>query len=332
MSIRPTLKELASMTGMSITTVSRALSDPKKVKYSTRLKIESAMKELQIQSRNEKSGIIGIIVPDIFNQFFPLMLAGIDSFSSNYDSTIMLCNSNGDMKKEEKILKKLIDIKADGIIYITAGETPALLKEIISDSIIPVVFLDRDPGLSDINLITTDNKNGMYQATRYLITLGHKKIIYLGGKKGTSTDNDRLGGFMAALNESGISEYGILHAGFSNTEARRVIREELKGKKPGFTAIAAANDAMALGAISALNETVIKVPEDVSIIGYDDVPSAALADLTTVRQPFIEMGRSAIMRLFASIAEPHTPNKVIVLPSSIVFRNSCSICRSLLLL
>ena len=168
------------MTGISIATVSRALSDPQKVKYTTRLRIEAAMRELQNQSRQEKSGIIGIIFPDISNQFFPLMLAGIDSISSSYDSTIMLCNSNGDVQSEEKSLRKLLDIKADGIIYIPAGDTPALLKEIIDNSIIPVVFLDRAPGLKSINLITTDNRNGMYQAARYLLTLGHRKILYLG--------------------------------------------------------------------------------------------------------------------------------------------------------
>ena len=150
--------------------------------------------------------------------------------------------------------------------------------------------------------------------------------------RGKSYTNPALVSYVVK-NNAGLCRIGITTSkkignAVQRNRARRVIREELKGKKPGFTAIAAANDAMALGAISALNETGIKVPEDVSIIGYDDVPSAALADLTTVRQPFIEMGRSAIMRLFASIAEPHTPNKVIVLPSSIVFRNSCSICRS----
>ena len=324
MSIRPTLKELASMTGISIATVSRALSDPQKVKYTTRLRIEAAMRELQNQSRREKSGIIGIIFPDISNQFFPLMLAGIDSISSSYDSTIMLCNSNGDVQSEEKSLRKLLDIKADGIIYIPAGDTPALLKEIIDNSIIPVVFLDRAPGLKSINLITTDNRNGMYQAARYLLTLGHRKILYLGGKEGTSTDEERLAGFSEALQEAGVSITGILHADFSNTKAFFVIKEGLANGL-GYTAIAAANDAMALGAIKALRSSGIRIPEDVSIIGYDDIPSSALAELTTVRQPFMEMGKSAIMQLYAAIADAHTPKKTTVLPSSIVIRSSCAV-------
>ena len=311
MSIRPTLKELASMTGISIATVSRALSDPQKVKYTTRLRIEAAMRELQNQSRQEKSGIIGIIFPDISNQFFPLMLAGIDSISSSYDSTIMLCNSNGDVQSEEKSLRKLLDIKADGIIYIPAGDTPALLKEIIDNSIIPVVFLDRAPGLKSINLITTDNRNGMYQAARYLLTLGHRKILYLGGKEGTSTDEERLAGFSEALQEAGVGITGILHADFSNTKAFSVIKEGLANGL-GYTAIAAANDAMALGAIKALRSSGIRIPEDVSIIGYDD-------------QPFMEMGKSAIMQLYAAIADAHTPKKTTVLPSSIVIRSSCAV-------
>ena len=328
MSMRPTLKELASMTGMSITTVSRALSDPRKVKYSTRLRIEAAMREIQQQSLNERKGIIGMIVPDISNQFFPLMLSGIDSVSSSYDNTIMLCSSNGTIKEEEKSLRKLMDIGVDGIIYVTAGDPPDLLNEIISGNILPIVFLDRDPGIKRINLITTDNRNGMYQAARYLATLGHRRILYLGGRKGTSTDNDRLEGFSAAVRDSGIeeAETACAHADFSDTRAYSVIGELLLAGFP-YTAIAAANDTMALGAIKALRNAGLKVPEDVSVIGYDDIPSAAFAELTTVRQPFIEMGRTAIMQLIASIADFSAPKKTTVLPSSIVFRNSCTVPR-----
>ena len=329
MNTRPTLKEIASMTGMSITTISRALSDPQKVKYSTRLKIESALKELQWQNQKEKSGIIGIIFPDISNQFFPLMLTGIENASAGNDNIIMLCNSNGDIKMEERFLRKLLDIRADGIIYIATEKIPTLLKDIIDNDIIPVIFLDRNPGLENISLITTDNRNGMYQATKYLITLGHRKILYLGGKIGTSTNNDRFAGFMEAIMESDIpiNNCRILNANFSNSDAFKIIKEDIQKEGSSYTAIAAANDAMALGAMKALKSEKVKVPETVSIIGYDDIPSSAIAGLTTIRQPFIEMGRTAFLNLLASIADPKTPKKTIVLSSSIVFRNSCSILR-----
>ena len=301
MSIRPTLKELASMTGISIATVSRALSDPQKVKYTTRLRIEAAMRELQNQSRQEKSGIIGIIFPDISNQFFPLMLAGIDSISSSYDSTIMLCNSDGSREKEEIALKKLMDIDVDGIIYTATEQPPALLTEVIKHNILPIVFLDRDPGLPNTNVVTTDNKNGMYQATRYLITLGHRKLLYLGGRKGTSTDEERMEGFHEAITDTGTDEActGIMHGNFTMGQAYKEISNMLDRDEFRYTAIAAANDVMAIGAIKALNDHGIIVPKDVSVIGYDDIPTAAFTDLTTVKQPFREMGRTAILQLIA---------------------------------
>ena len=169
----------------------------------------------------------------------------------------------------------------------------------------------------------------MYQATKYLITLGHRKILYLGGKIGTSTNNDRFAGFMEAIMESDIpiNNCRILNANFSNSDAFKIIKEDIQKEGSSYTAIAAANDAMALGAMKALKSEKVKVPETVSIIGYDDIPSSAIAGLTTIRQPFIEMGRTAFLNLLASIADPKTPKKTIVLSSSIVFRNSCSILR-----
>ena len=128
MNTRPTLKELASATGMSIATISRALSEPGKVKYSTRLKVEAAKRELQQQSMHDRKGIIGIIVPDISNEFFPLMLEGIESISSSYDNTIMLCNSLGNIKNEENIIWKLMLINDDGNIKNPTVEDPQVPK------------------------------------------------------------------------------------------------------------------------------------------------------------------------------------------------------------
>ncbi len=332
MNTRPTLKELASATGMSIATISRALSEPGKVKYSTRLRVEAAKRELQQQSMHDRKGIIGIIVPDISNEFFPLMLEGIESISSSYDNTIMLCNSLGNIKNEENILRKLLDIKADGIIYITTGEAPALAKEIINNNIVPVIFLDRNPGLKNISLVTTDNHNGMYQATRYLITLGHRKIMYLGGREGTSTDNDRLAGFRDAISDSAIDDGQIaeIHADFAYQKAFESVSSMIAQGTMKYTAIASANDTMAMGAMKALKNAGLRIPEDISIIGYDDIPAATFAELTTVRQPFADMGRTAILQLMASIADFSAPKKTTVLPSSIVFRNSCAIPKSVL--
>ena len=268
-----------------------------------------------------------MIVPDIANQFFPLMLEGINSAADDFDNTIMLCNSDGSREKEEIALKKLMDIDVDGIIYTATEQPPALLTEVIKHNILPIVFLDRDPGLPNTNVVTTDNKNGMYQATRYLITLGHRKLLYLGGRKGTSTDEERMEGFHEAITDTGTDEActGIMHGNFTMGQAYKEISNMLDRDEFRYTAIAAANDVMAIGAIKALNDHGIIVPKDVSVIGYDDIPTAAFTDLTTVKQPFREMGRTAILQLIAAIADSNSPRKKTMLPSSITFRGSCSV-------
>ena len=305
MNSRPTLKELSAMTGVSMATISRALSNPGKVRPATRMRIEAAIREFRQKSSSGRSGLIGMIVPDIANEFFPLMLSGVDSESSESGCTVMLCSCNGQQKAEERALRKLLDIGVDGIIYITSGSAPPLLKETIASGALPVIFLDRDPGIPGTALITTDNRNGMLQAAMYLTTLGHRRILSLGGSEGTST-----------------------HAGFSASAAYEAVKDLIASGGFGYTAIAAANDVMALGALKAIREAKKRVPEDVSIIGYDDIPSAAFSDLTTVRQPFMEMGRSAILQLMAAISDCSMPQKRTVLPSSIVFRGTCAIARS----
>ncbi len=327
MDVKPTLKELSAMTNVSMATISRALSSPEKVKYSTRKKIENAISEYKNQKSKQSSGTIGLVVPDITNQFFPLMLTGIDNIASGNGMTIMLCNSNGIPRREDEILKKLIDIGVDGIIMIPSGQASLLLQQIVKEQIVPIVFLDRDPGLHNINLVTTGNFEGLYQATKYLITLGHKRILYLGGTLNTSTEVERCNGFRAAMsdNEIEIRDDFITHADFNFCTAQSLIEAMLKENRFNFSAICAANDVMALGAVKALQSNKIRIPEDVSIIGYDNIPSAEYGDLTTVKQPFIEMGTSAMFQLMSTINDPYLPPKTIVLSTSIIFRNSCKI-------
>ena len=274
MNSRPTLKELSAMTGVSMATISRALSNPGKVRPATRMRIEAAIREFRQKSSSGRSGLIGMIVPDIANEFFPLMLSGVEGEGSESGCTVMLCSCNGQMKAEERALRKLLDIGVDGIIYITSGSAPPLLKETIASGALPVIFLDRDPGIPGTALITTDNRNGMLQAARYLATLGHRRILYLGGSEGTSTEMLRWQGFREAMDSAGIieDETGELHAGFSASAAYEAVKDLIASGGFGYTAIAAANDVMALGALKAIREARKRVPEDVSIIGFDNNP------------------------------------------------------------
>lgn len=326
MDSKPTLKELAKATGLSISTVSRAFTNPSIVKVSTRRKIEKAMQDAQKHFSSFKTGMVAVVVPDVINPFFTLMLSGIDSISSLTDITILLYNSGGSSEKEDRILQRLLDTGIDGIIFTPSGEATPFTKQLVKEQLVPIVFLDRDPRIDDVTTVTAVNFDGMYQATKYLITLGHKDILYLGGKPTTSTNVERYRGYAEAMEESEITFIPeAIYADYAFDKAYRKIKDMIANDEFYFTAICSANDVMALGAIKALTEAKIKVPEEVSVIGYDDIPSAEYAGLTTIRQPFEEMGRNAMYQLNLMINDSRTSPKSIKLPTSIVFRSTCAI-------
>ena len=283
------------------------------------------MKEYQREKKKESSNLVGFIVPDLENQFFPLMLSGADNAAALSGANIITLCSGNDPKKEDNIIKKLIDMHVDGVIMSTSGKASPLLHQIIKDNIIPIIFLDRDPEIDNIDLITTDNYDGMYQSTKYLLTLGHRDILYLGGREGTSTNKAREEGFCKAIGEYNGISISMRYGEYDFMTSYNLFKEMIKSGHLPFTAIASANDIMALGAIKAFEENGIRIPEDISIIGYDDIPSAEYSSLTTVKQPFREMGRMAFYQLSSIIQNQFRPKKKLILNSTIIFRSSCAV-------
>ncbi len=322
---KPTLKEISAMTGVSTATVSRALSDPDKVKFSTRRKIELAIREYRMDGFIAKTKTIGVIIPDITNQFFSSMLSGIKEIALAQGYTAFIADSDGSEKNEEAIIQQFIDIDVEGIIIIPALKATPAAQELIRDHVIPVVYLDRDPEIGSVSVITSDNYTGMYQAATYLSTLGHRRFLYIGGVPGTSSSADRFQGFADALSRYGLGEDDWIHisADFNFYSAYNQVRN----LDIDFTAVVAANDLMALGAIRALSEKGASVPDDVSVIGFDDIPSAEFSQLTTIKQPYTEMGRNAAFLLLSQMKEPLGPKNRVILPPQIVFRSTCSIAK-----
>ncbi len=323
MNDKMTLKELAGLAGVSIATASRALRSPNSVKESTRSKIQSAVHALEAK----KSGIIALVIPEISNQFFPLMLTGIEEIARMQRFSLMLCNSQGIPEIEDRILLDLMNLGVDGVLYIGIGKPSRLLAEVVSNKALPIVFLDRDPGLKNVPLVTTDNRGGMEQAVKYLLSLGHRKILYIGGKPGVSTETGRHQGFLDALNDEKINPKDVMevYANYHKDEAYELVSTLIKQKKFSFTAVCASNDTMAFGAFQALRQAGIKIPEEVSLIGFDDLPTSELIGLTTVRQPFIEEGRTGMMQLLSLIQNSNMHEASTMMPCALVVRNSCKI-------
>ncbi len=321
-----TLKEISMLSGVSIATASRYLASPEQVKPSTRKKIDNSIRMYLEKSGKGRSKLIAFVIPDITNQFFPLMLKGIESISRSQGYTLLVCNSEGNTKNEDKILENLLEIDVAGILFICSGEPSKLLTTIINDKLVPIVFLDRKPGINGVHTVAGDNREGMYQASKYILSLGHRAILYIGSHQSLSTEQERYQGFCKAFQEMGIpmDTTTRIVANFDKDVAYEQVHQLLLDHKPfPYTAICASNDLMALGAKKALEEQGIRIPQDISVIGYDDIPIADMLGLTTIRQPFEEMGRTAMLNLFNTFSDPFYQFKEMTLSTGIIIRNSC---------
>jgi len=319
------LKEISTIANVSMSTASRFLSNPDSVKDSTRKKIQLAMRAHEMHISKKKSNIIGFVAPDLTNQFFLQLLKGMESVASSHNQMLIICDSLGSEEKEGKVISNLLSMNIDGLICICASENSSTLELLVKEKTIPIVFLDRKPNIKNISSVTSDGVNGMYQGTKFLLTLGHERIMYLGGVQNTSTENDRYKGFKAAFEDSHLTfdEKDKFYANYDRDYAYSLVCSLIRDKSFPYTAIACTNDLMAIGAYRALTENHISIPDDVSILGYDDIPSAELLHLTTIKQPFNEIGSTAMLQLLDAISEPYRPVKETVLPSSIVIRDSC---------
>lgn len=315
-----TLKELSSITGLSIATCSRALQDPDSVKESSRRKIQAALEN----SANGQTHTIAFVIPDITNQFFPMLFKGIDEIAQVQGYSLMVLQSGNNPAKEDAILSNLLRLKVAGILFICAERGSDFLRRTCQEKKIPIVFLDRNPNIPDIHLVTSDNYGGTLQAASYLLSLGHRDILYLGGNENIKTEQDRYQGFLKALKRGGVMHDAALHvvANYSMDDAYRAISQIIKMGELKFSAICASNDLMAFGAYKACRERGIRIPEDISIIGFDDLPSASLIGLTTIHQPFEEMGRAAILELMEMIRSEKDMPYERRLQNSIVIRES----------
>ncbi len=321
-----TLQDISEISGVSITTVSRVLSNAPNVNSDTRAKVLEAINASALNQVKKKSNLIGFLVPDINNPFFSKLLDGIGSIAKIQDYNIIVCHTENDPHREETSIKNLLDANVDGILYISAGEIPSKVEKLLFEQYPPVVFLDRDPGIDSCHLITSNSTEGMYQSTKYLLSLGHKDILYLGGSLDLQVNKQRQDGYKKALKEYNLNGNDIksIDAGFNMENAYNQVINLIKNNEFNYTAICSSNDLMAFGAYKALTENGYSVPEDVSIIGYDDIPSATVINLTTVHQPFEEMGRAAMMELDSLIRGGRQTEKHTMLRTSLIIRNTCA--------
>jgi len=331
-----TIKDVARLAGVSITTVSHVINETRYVSDELRGRVLAAMQELNYRRnvlarslRRGETRTIGLVVPDNSNPFFAEVARIVEDVGFEKGYSVILCNSDGSLEKEAAYISVLIAKQVDGVIFIAAGSKHEHLHELTAQGI-PVVVADRDIPQSLADVVLVDNEKGGYEATRYLLSLGHRRIACIAGPSDLTPSADRVRGYRRAQKEAGISieEGWIVPGDFryqgGEAAAARLLR---LGEPP--SAIFACNDVMAIGALRTLQNAGLQVPGDVSIIGFDDIPlaSAVSPALTTVAQPTAELSTLAARCLISRIQNDRDdePRQRSVLETRLVVRDSCAL-------
>lgn len=328
----PTIRDVANYVGVHHSTVSRALNPDQKRKISPEVarEIEKAAEKLGYYPniaasslKRNKSFAVGVLIPDITNPVFPPMIRGIQDVAEADGYTVITASTDDDVEKERDAFKMMRGRSVDGIIIATAHLDNPIVDICIEDHI-PFVLLNRTVRSDNVNAVIVDEEFGVRAALDHLVGLGHTRIAHVAGPQNTSTGHERLRAYQnyMKINDldptlvSGTEKFTI-QEGFSACE--KLLQRDKK-----FTAILAGNDLIAMGCIDALNKVGKRVPEDVSIVGGNDMPflSRMVPALTTIRIPKYEMGSQAAGSLLDLIDGIDRNPVIIRMQPSLVVRNS----------
>lgn len=327
-----TLEEIAKATGFSIPTVSRALTNSNyPVNPVTRQRIVEAAQvmgykpNLSARSlRTEQTNTIGIIVDDLLSPFVPPIVRGIQDYLKDFEYLSLIVNCEWDPALEQDAIKTLISRPVDGIIF--AEYSHLAVNEVLEQSGKPYVFVHRLFGSPVKNSVVPDDHYGASLAVKHLVTLGQRRIAYINGPEGWHSAQRRWVGYKDELVAQGLDfDPALVQPGDWELEGGYKAAQNLLNLTEMPGAIFAANDLMALGAIYAVQDAGLKVPEDVAVVGYDNRNFAKIArpKITTVSMPVYEMGRAAAELLLKQITEGSTEADEIKIKGQLFIRETC---------
>lgn len=327
------LQEVAQRAKVSIATVSRVLNKSDKVVPATRATVEKALRELGYQPsrvarrlRMNRGGahLVGLIIPDIQNPFFAEIARGVEDAAYANDYALLLCNSDESQDKERFYLGVMQAEWVDGLVLPPFDETDQAVVDVVKSGM-PVVCVDRSLSTAQTDLVEVDNYQGAFEAVMHLIERGHKRIGLIEGRTQVSTSRERRRGYVDALAAGGVPlRKELMRAGDFKQESGRVLTNDLLALRSPPTAIFVVNNLMTVGALAAVHQRAVRVPQDLAVVGFDDLPWAEALDppLTVVRQPAYEVGRQAMELLLKRIADPTRPPVTVRLRPELVVRRS----------
>lgn len=335
-----TLKDIARLAKVSTATVSRVLNDNAEGNMSaeTYKRIKKIIDEtgytphaLASGLRRGLSNVIGLILPDNVNPYYSQLGKSIENECFNNGYMTLICNTNSDKRREIDYLRHLIGQRVTGILFCSTGLIGEKIKSIVPAQI-KVILLDEEIPNFESDIIIGDDYKGGHEGARYLFNLGHRKILVITGPESRGSSRNRLKGYLDFLKENNMKiEQDLIIEGQYDIESAYNIVINAMEKRLSFSAVFTFNDMMAIGSIKAFNKLNLRVPQDVSVLGYDNIfiDDLITPRISTIATPLEELGRIAVNRLLSSIKKVKEKSQKILLEPMLVVRESCERFRNL---
>ena len=333
-----TICDIARMAGVSVTTVSQVLNGKgKRFSKTTREKIMKLRDQYQYvpdfhaRSLIMKGSIntIGVLVPNVSESFFGTFVEGVQQVARHEKLIPLIFSANREPKLEQEYLEQMVERSIDGLIIASARMTTEMINQALSNRDIPYILFDRNYDQQGARVLTDDYHGGQL-AAQHLLALGHTKMLFLGVKNITENFKQRMAGFQETINAQGINfdeDHNLLKANLSKDGGYQMARPVIES---GATAVFTANDEVAIGLMRGLREQGVRVPEDISVIGYDDIilDEYVYPQLTTIHQPIFKLGVGATEILLNKINHPDAePEQVEHFPVKLIARQSTGKCQ-----
>lgn len=329
-----TLRDVASAARVHPATASRALNPETRILVSedTARRVAEAAAALGYRPnpvarslRTRRSHTVGVLIPDLNNPLFPPIVRGLEDRLATAGYVALIGNTDGDSAKEQLIFEQMRARHVDGFVLATAHERNPVLAEAVSADV-PLVLMNRLAPDYSFSSVSVDNEQGLRMAVAHLAALGHTRIAHIAGPQGVSTGAGRLRGFLDGMKACGLTvddDLIVSATGYNVEEGRRCCLE-LLGRAAPATAVAVANDMLAVGCYAALDEAELRCPEDLSLVGFNDMPfiDRLRPPLTTVRFPHYQLGTEAATLLLERVTGRDRPVKILYLAPELVVRGS----------
>ena len=330
-----TIKDVAREAEVSVATVSRALNGRVNVAPEVRSHVQAVAARLRYIPHSaarslitRRTQTIGALLPDMHGEFFSELIRGIDRAARAKGYHLLLSSSHGDADETATALQAMLG-RVDGLLIMSPYADPGFIEEHLPETL-PSILLNPVHGHTRLPALAVDNRKGAYVMTRHLVNCGHRDIAFIAGPKGNLDAEERLQGHLDALHEllPGASEQ-VVAGDFSEESGYRAGSQIARLQRRPH-ALFAANDSMAIGCLFALNEAGLRVPADIALAGFDDIPTARFTQppLTTVRVRIADLGGRALDRLVAAVAAKESghrlpPHRIQMLDPELVLRSSC---------